>query len=86
MPNSKPNPLGIVALFVLASVILAIGFFALSQFWASCTDGVCPSLIERSLRVIAIFFAGIMVLAGVGWWIVFNVIHPMRRKDDADTK
>ena len=86
MPNSKPNPLAILALVLLAAIILFIGYFAVSQFWASCTGSVCPSLIERILRVVATFIAGMMVLAGIGWWIVFNVIQPMRDRDEADPK
>lgn len=85
MPNRKPNTLlAIVALVLLAAYLLFIGNLALAQFSPKCIDGVCPTLIEKILRAIAVFFAGLMVMAGAGWWIVFNVLPRFKPPNDED--
>lgn len=83
MPNRKPNTLlAIIALVLLAAYLLFLGNLALAQFSPKCIDGVCPTLIEKILRAIAVFFAGLMVMAGAAWWIIFNVLP--RREDPSD--
>lgn len=86
MANRPRKLLGVVALVLLAVYILFIGRLALSQFTPKCGGDVCPTMIEMILRAIATFFAGLMVLAGVGWWIVFNFFTPKREDDDTEIR
>lgn len=82
----KLTPFAILVFALLAASILFLGHLALAQFTPKCVDA-CPSLLEKTLRAITVVFAGMMVLAGAGWWIVFNIITPMRRaRDEAAEK
>lgn len=79
-----PSPLAIAALVLLAGYILYIGGLALGQFTPKCAAALCPTLIEMTLRAIAVFIAGMMLLAGAGWWIVFNIVPRLRRSAGQD--
>ena len=80
-----PSPLAIAALLLLAAAIVYIAILAFGQFTPKYADNAhCPGLIELILRAITVFFAGLMVLAGAGWWVVFNILPYFRRRTDRD--